>query len=167
MAGSLSPSSPEQLLDLAQDRLAVAMTALIGSDLAQLSAVQVSETLADLRDGELVVADDRKGRTDANAAARPIGSPHQPVDRFASSRAQGRCVKLPAPAPKEPIEVGHELVGLLTAALDEQGRELIGVAAGNPAADDGFFERLLDPLTAEHDEAERPEDALDELLRKP
>src|SRR5579862_1194738 len=143
------------------------MTVLIGSDLAQLSAAQVSETLADLRDGELVVADDWERRTDADPAAGPVGSPHQPVDGFASPRAQGRRVKLAAPAPQEPIEVGHELVGLLATALDERGRELVGVAAGDPATHDGFFERFLDPLTAEHDEAERSQNTLDELLREP
>ena len=95
------------------------------------------------------------GRSAASRAARPT----RPAARVACLRVVGRgstCAGLGRPAVdllarllEQLLEVADQVVGRLAAAADELRDELVGVAAGHPAALDGVVDDLLDPVARE------------------
>jgi hypothetical protein len=70
-------------------------------------------------------------------------------------------LKTPA---EQTVDVTQQVIRLLAPALDEEGGQLVGVAASHPAAGHGFLKGFLNPLATEHNEAEGLENSLDELF---
>src|SRR5829696_7447979 len=66
------PGLAQALLDGAEHRLAVGVAPLVVADLAQLGRLEIGQARGDLARGEVVVAEDRERRPDADAAARLV-----------------------------------------------------------------------------------------------
>ncbi len=166
MAGSPSELAQEPV-DPGHDRLAIRTPLLVGPDRAQLRWVQVLQAGPDLCHGEVVIAGDREGSTDPHGASCQVGAADQAIDGLASPGPRRRRVELLTATAQKPVDVAQKLVGLLPSPLQEQCGQLVGIGAGDPPALDSFLQCLLDPLTAQDDESQRFEDALDQLLGQP
>ena len=134
------------------------LSLLVVAHLAQLGRGQVGEARLDLRRGQLVVGGDREAAPDAGSAAQPVGLGQGPVGGVADdpAGAAGGALDLAAglagawvarlrtgaDRPRTSLRAwlasrSRSLsmsVGLLAAAADQVGDQLLGVAAGHPAA---------------------------------
>lgn len=116
-----------------------------------------------LGNGEVLVAQNRKRWADADGSARSISTADDPVRGRPAGASRGH-VELLAPAPQRLLEIREQLLGLLAPKVEQLADQLVGIAVGQTAPIGGLADGSGDPFPREHDEPERLEDPVDELL---
>src|SRR5262249_50555378 len=113
----------------------------------------------DLTGRELVIGRDREAG-DARRSAHAIRAGERLVDRL--DRPLARLLRpisdlLAGPTRRvaglggHALELRHEILGLVAAARDQAGDEVLGVAAGHAPAANGVVDDLLQPVARDRD----------------
>ena len=86
------------------------MLALVVANLPELGRLQLVKSSRHLTGGELVVAEDRKGRADSDRATGAIGRAHDTIDRLGAARLARGGLDLGATAVELALDLGNQIL---------------------------------------------------------